>query len=172
MCSSDLGISIIVGLLLFVRGGIYTADFGNLNDRVKTIEGNTAANNKSVTDNITKLGSSSYRWTTVYASTGTINTSDATQKQQIVDLTQAEQAVAKAIKGLIKTFKFNDAVKTKGDDARIHVGVIAQDVQAAFEAEGLDPNRYGLFCSDVLEDGTVQLGIRYEELLAFVISVM
>jgi len=44
-------------------------------------------------------------------------------------------------------------------------------VQAAFEAEGLNANDYGIFCSDVV-DGGVQLGVRYEELLAFVIAAL
>lgn len=122
-------------------------------------------------DNIMTCGSSGFRWTTVYATTGTINTSDANQKTEIADLTAAELAVARRIKGLFKTFKFKDAVAAKGDGARIHVGVMAQDVQAAFAAEGLDANRYGLFCSDDV-DGVTVLGVRYEELLAFVIAAL
>ena len=123
------------------------------------------------TDNVMSLGTSGFRWTTVYATTGTINTSDANQKEQIADLSAAELAVAKRIKGLFKTFKFKDAVAAKGEGARKHVGVMAQDVQAAFAAEGLDANQYGLFCSDTI-DGVTTLGVRYEELLAFVIAAM
>jgi hypothetical protein len=128
------------------------------------------------TDNTFSCGTSAFRWNTIYATTGTINTSDGNQKEQIAELTIAEQAVAKSIKGLIRTYKLKDSVKEKGDKARIHVGVIAQDVQAAFEAQGLNPNNYGLFCSDTWtnDDGVeqTQLGIRYDELLAFVISVI
>jgi hypothetical protein len=146
----------------------------------------------SYPDNTAKLGYPSYRWTTVYAVTGTINTSDANQKQQIRSLDDSEKAVAIRIKSLIKAFKFNDSVTEKGDDARIHVGVIAQDVQAAFIAEGLDPSKYGMFCSDTWyevdgkkskpsdpytaeTEGAVlvtQLGIRYDQLLSFVISAL
>jgi hypothetical protein len=120
-------------------------------------------------DNVMSLGTSGFRWTTVYATTGTINTSDANQKQQIADLSEAEKAVARSIKSLIKTFKFNDAVAAKGSAARKHVGVIAQDVQTAFAAQGLNAEEYGIFCSDTV-DGNTQLGVRYEELLAFVIA--
>jgi hypothetical protein len=123
-------------------------------------------------DNTISLGTAAYRWTTVYATTGAINTSDGNQKEQVADLSIAEKAVAKSIKSLIKTFKFKDSVKEKGDKARIHIGVIAQEVQIAFQEQGLDATKYGLFCSDILEDGTVQLGIRYDELLAFVISAI
>ena len=122
-------------------------------------------------DNVMSMGTSGYRWTTVYATTGTINTSDANQKTEIADLTAAELAVAKRIKGLFKTFKFKDAVAAKGASARKHVGIMAQDVQAAFEAEGLDATEYGLFCADTV-DGVVTLGVRYEELLAFVIAAI
>lgn len=123
-----------------------------------------------VIDNTVSCGLGSYRWTVVYAATGTINTSDGNQKQDTETLNVAEKRVAARIKGLIKKFRFKDAVTAKGDNARIHVGVIAQDVKAAFEAEGLDATKYGMFCSDTLEDGSVQLGIRYDELFAFIIG--
>lgn len=122
------------------------------------------------------LGTGPQRWTAVYAVNGTIQTSDGNEKQQIEELNAAELAVARRLKGLIRKFKFNDAVAEKGDGARIHVGVIAQDVHDAFVAEGLDPYKYGLFCSDTWNtlDGTskTRLGVRYEELLAFVIAAL
>jgi hypothetical protein len=146
-----------------------------------------------VADNTIKLGYPSNRWTTVYATTGTINTSDANAKQDIAELDDAEKRVAVVIKSLIKKFRFKDAIAEKGDSARIHVGVIAQEVQAAFVAEGLDASRYALFCSDTwyevdgktkTDDGAfysadttnaveiTQLGIRYDQLLAFVIAAL
>lgn len=125
-----------------------------------------------IENNTHTLGNATYRWSEVYATNGTINTSDANQKQQIRLLTDAEQAVAVRLKSLIKAFKFNDAVQAKGDAARIHIGVIAQDVEAAFAAESLDADNYGLFCRDTLADGSVVLGIRYEELLAFIITAL
>ena len=125
-------------------------------------------------DNVTSLGTSVYRYTVVYATTGTINTSDATEKQQVRELNDAERRTAQRIKSLIRAFKWNEAVESKGDGARIHIGVMAQDVEAAFTAEGLDASKYGLFCRDTWDtlDGPPQtrLGVRYEELLAFVIG--
>lgn len=123
-------------------------------------------------DNTYNLGSGSFRWGTVYAGTGTINTSDENEKTDIRPLDYKEKAVALAIKARIKAFKFNDAVEAKGDKARIHVGVMAQDVKAAFEAEGLVAEDYGVFCSDELEDGSTRLGVRYDELFAFIIGAI
>jgi hypothetical protein len=160
-------------------GSVYTVVF-NLNDDLSVTPG---------ADNTQTLGSASNRWSVVYAGTGTINTSDSREKQQVRDLLDAEKAVAVRLKGLLKAFKFNDSVETKGDDARIHFGVVAQDVKAAFEAEGLDADKYALFCYDewpdvaeVLdeEDNVVipaqaagnRYGIRYEELLTFIIAAI
>ena len=103
-------------------------------------------------DNTMTLGSASYRWTTVYATTALINTSDVNDKQQIEDLTSAEIAVAKKLKDLFKSYKFNSAVAEKGDNARIHIGLMAQDVQQAFIDKGLNPNKYALFCSDTWQE--------------------
>ena len=160
---------------------------------------------RPMTDNAYTLGNASFRWSTVYAATALINTSDARTKQQVRDLDEAERRVAQKVKGLFKAFKFNDAVESKGDGARIHFGVIAQDVAAAFASEGLDASKYALFCHDSWEDqfefvwatrmvtdeetgeekpeqyisetrlvipAGDRYGIRYDELLAFVIAAL
>jgi hypothetical protein len=141
-------------------------------------------------DNVTTCGGPSpNRWSVVYAVTGTINTSDARIKQQVRDITTAERAVAVRLKALLKAYKFNDAVAAKGNGARIHVGIIAQDVRDAFTAEGLNAHEYGMFCHDewqvsdevVADDGTLikpavvagdQYSLRYDELLAFIIAAI
>ena len=51
-----------------------------------------------------------------------------------------------------KSFQFIDAIDKKGEDARIHFGVIAQQVAEAFASEGLDASRYALFCYDKWDD--------------------
>jgi hypothetical protein len=138
-------------------------------------------------------GSPSNKWDVVYASTGTINTSDRNMKDKIRKLTRAEKRAAKKIKKLLRTFRFKDAVRVKGEDARIHMGLIAQDVIAAFESVGLDPYQYALVCKNTWyekngsqfkkdgeqytkeDEGVVeitQLGLRYEELLCFVMAAI
>ena len=127
-------------------------------------------------DNAVDLGSSAHKFRVVYAGTGTINTSDRNEKQDIELLSDAEQRVAVAAKSLLRKFRFIDAVEAKGDEARIHFGIIAQDLQDAFTAEGLDASRYAMWCSDTWtdEDGNEQtrLGVRYSELLAFIIAAI
>ena len=98
-------------------------------------------------DDVVDLGDPSARFDDVYATNGTIQTSDANEKQQIAALTDAEITAAKAISQLFKTFKWNKAVTEKGDAARTHAGVIAQDVQAAMTAAGLDAGDYAFFIS-------------------------
>ena len=144
-------------------------------------------------DNAYSLGLGSFRPTVIYAVSGTINTSDAREKQQVRTLSDAEHAVAVKCKGLVRAFKWNDAVEKKGDGARIHFGVMAQDVQRVFQEEGLDPSEYGLFCYDewneqaqitdldsegnevVLQEyrpAGNRYGVRYEELLSFIIAAL
>jgi hypothetical protein len=121
------------------------------------------------------LGSGSYRFSDIYARNSTILTSDRNEKQDIEELSDSEQRVAVRAKGLLRKFKWKDAVAEKGDDARIHFGIIAQDLQAAFEAEGLDAGRYAMFTSNTwTEDGVekTRMGVRYSELLAFIISAI
>jgi hypothetical protein len=98
-------------------------------------------------DNIVDLGDSGGRFDDIYATNGTIQTSDFNEKQDIASLTATEMLVGKRISALFKTFRWKDSVAEKGDNARTHTGVIAQDVQAAFTAEGLDAGDYSLFIS-------------------------
>jgi hypothetical protein len=171
--------------------------------------------NGTTADNVLDLGVASVRFDDIFATNGTIQTSDANEKQDIAELDEAEKRVAVAAKGLIRKYRWKDAVAEKGDDARIHVGIIAQDLQATFAAEGLDAGRYAMFISstwweadevipavdEVLDDeGNVvteaqpertvthhyetaeeapegatertRLGVRYPELLAFIIGAM
>lgn len=113
------------------------------------------ANAKAFTpglDNDWSVGFVGLRWSTIYAATGSINTSDAREKQQVRPLADTELAVAKRLKSLIRAFKWTASVNKKGDAARTHVGIMAQDVEAAFKAEGLNGFDYGLLCYDVWGD--------------------
>ncbi len=109
----------------------------------------------------------------------------------MVDINDQEKAAAREIKGIIKRYKFQDAVDEKGEqDARYHFGVLAQEVAAIMSKHGLDAREYGFFCYDEWpdkaatyeEDGITikdpgvkagdRYGIRYSELLCFIIAAI
>src|SRR5690606_11867727 len=109
-------------------------------------------------DNTYNLGSGSFRFGTVYAATGAINTSDAREKTVLQPLTDAERRAIRRVMVGVGVFQWLDAVARKGGDpaqggARLHIGVTAQAVREAFAAEGLDATRYALFCADPVEEG-------------------
>lgn len=117
-------------------------------------------------DNNTNLGSASERWSQVYAATGTIQTSDERLKQDFRQLTAAEKAAAIEIKNSIGLYKFKDAVLEKGDQAREHVGVLAQNVIRVLTNHGLDWRKYSFICFDEwpkIDDQIVTIPAVYDE---------
>ena len=122
-------------------------------------------------DNAIDLGTSGARFDDIYATNGTIQTSDRNEKQDIAVLTATEMLVAARISAMFKTFRWINRV-ADNPNARTHTGIISQDVQQAFTDEGLDAGDYSLFISDTWtdDDGNSQtrMGIRYPELLSFI----
>lgn len=128
-------------------------------------------------DNLRSLGKAGARPSTIFAATGVINTSDERLKQQFRSVVDAEKAAALEIKATIGMFKFNDAVDEKGDAARWHVGVKAQQVVSILESHDLNPFDYGFVCYDEWEESETgpagsQYAIRYDELIMFILSAM
>ncbi|MBQ0114184.1 MAG: tail fiber domain-containing protein [Bacteroidales bacterium] len=100
--------------------------------------------------NSTTLGDASHLWKEVFAANAIINTSDERQKQ---DIDVIDERVFKAWEKVnFVQYKFKSSVEEKGENARIHFGLIAQKVKEAFESEGLDGFKYGLLCYDEWED--------------------
>ena len=160
----------------------------------------SASGDGSLRDNAIDLGFASSRFDDVHATNGTIQTSDENEKQDIASLTSAEINAAKAISKLFKTYKWKDKVTAKGDAARTHTGVVAQEVQKAMTDAGLDATKYAFWCSDTWweveetitdDDGKkhtgmmsyqtekdapegatkrTRLGVRYPELMSFVLA--
>lgn len=98
-------------------------------------------------DNAYSVGTPSARVSVFYSATASINTSDARTKNVRGPLTDAELRAWAKVQPCV--YQLLDAVARKGIDvARLHAGLIAQDVMAAFISEGLDPQRYALFCED------------------------
>lgn len=95
------------------------------------------------------LGATSLRWATVFAATGTINTSDEREKTWRGALTADELRAAKRIIAELGVYQWNDAIAEKGaGNARLHFGVRAQQAFAIMEDEGLDWTRYAWCCHD------------------------
>ena len=136
-------------------------------------------------DNFVDIGASSSRFDDIFATNTSISDSDENKKQNIAPLTSAEINAATAISKLFKTFKWKDKVVEKGSNARVHTGVIAQQVQTAMSDAGLDASKYAFWCSDTYwekdnftynteeeapKDASkiTRLSLRYVELLAFI----
>lgn len=130
--------------------------------------------------NNTLLGTSYNRWKEIWTSASTINASDQRIKDNIS--TPSENLLRAWGRVRLVVFKYKEAIDKKGDAAREHMGVLAQQVQEAFAEEGLDASKYGLFCYDewkdekaVLDENGVEIiperkagsmySIRYEEAL-------
>jgi hypothetical protein len=95
------------------------------------------------------LGLANYRWGQIYSSNSTISTSDARLKTSIDIIPDDVLDVWADVNW--SQFQMNDAVEVKGNNARLHTGLIAQRIDEAFKAHGLDASRYGLFCYDEWE---------------------
>ncbi len=108
------------------------------------------------------LGGASNRFHTLYAITGTINTSDERDKKWMGGLTPAHMKAARRIAREVGLFQWLADIKEKGDSvARVHCGVRAQQVVRIMVEEGLETDpagrkkpsfRHAFLCYDEWED--------------------
>lgn len=98
------------------------------------------------------LGVASAKWKELYCVSGAINTSDARHKSAPKAIDDSVLDAWSDVR--LITFKWLEAIREKGDDARWHTGVIAQQVRDAFAARGLDGTHYGLLCYDQWDEVT------------------
>ena len=77
---------------------------------------------------------------------------------------------------MLTKYKWIKEVEEHGEDAQYHIGIIAQDLITAFEEEGLDYKKYAMiYESDHVESSgeiTKYYGVRYTQLLAFIITTL
>jgi hypothetical protein len=99
-----------------------------------------------VADNTTSLGTGGARFAQLYAAAGAINTSDRNAKQQIKPIDDNVLDAWSEVN--YSRFKFNDAVAEKGEKARTHFGIIAQEIEEAFARRGLNAFDYGILGFD------------------------
>lgn len=136
-------------------------------------------------DNAQTLGLSGFRWSTLYAATGAINTSDAREKRWSGGASDAELRAARRIAGELGFFQWEDAIAAKGvDAARRHFGVRAQNVWAVMADEGLvdaigtdglpGHTPYAFLCFDRWQDADGawhdRFGVRSDQLALFLIA--
>lgn len=134
-----------------------TSLFFNLTDTGATSSAGryvmTSGEFKPAQDNVRRLGTPATRWTEVFATNGTINTSDERLKTGIQDLdTTLLDAWAEVPK---KSYKWVDS-----SDGKTQVGVIAQDIVKAFAKYGIDALDYGLINYDEEAD---RYGVNYAQ---------
>ena len=110
-----------------------------------------------------KLGGPSYKWTEVFADTGTINTSDRNEKKNISDIDERYVRMFELL--MPQSFMY-----INGTSGRTHIGFISQDVEEAMNEVGLTSLDFAGFCKDEIEneDGTTSTvyGLRYSEFIA------
>ena len=111
-------------------------------------------------DDKLSLGNSRIRFKQVYATSGSISTSDERKKQSISDI--PDDVLDAWGEVHFSEFKFNAAVEQKGDSARFHTGLIAQKIKEIFEKHNIDPFKYGLLCYDKW-DGHPDIYNEYDE---------
>jgi hypothetical protein len=123
------------------------------------------------------LGTGGQRWSNIYLINSPTVGSDKKLKDNI---TEIDPKILQAMSAVnFKSYRLKSAVKKKGKAARTHFGVVAQDVETAFKAYGLDAFKFGILGKDeiltetkdeqentsVTPTGKYELNARYEELL-------
>ena len=129
---------------IYGNGSVLQLSWAN-NSSVGVVLGSGAF--RDAGDGKINLGASNHRFATVFAKTGSINTSDRNEKNTIADI-DPEQA-EKLIMGLKpSTFKFND-----GTSGRTHWGIISQDIEELLPQIGMtDMDFAGFIKSPKTED--------------------
>lgn len=97
-------------------------------------------------------------WSAVYSYTGEIITSDRAAKHGIESIPDKYLDMLDKIEPV--RFQLNN-----GESGRYHLGYIAQDVEAAMEASGVDPLEFAGWCKGRSAEGNELQMLRYTEFL-------
>lgn len=103
-------------------------------------------------DNTYAIGSGVSRVTSIFATNGAIQTSDARMKTEVRAMTSQELSAAKEIAKEVGFFKWLERVETEGEMARWHAGITVQKVIEIMEKNGLDAVKYGIVCHDIWDE--------------------
>jgi hypothetical protein len=136
-------------------------------------------------DNAYDIGSSSYRWDDIFATNGTIQTSDADTKDNVEDSDLGLDFVI-ALRPV--KYKWKDYIQTITDEqpvngemqtiekqverifTRPHYGLIAQDIEQLMVDKGIDD--FAGFIKNERKDKSVSYGLRYHEFIAPMIKAI
>lgn len=111
-------------------------------------------------DDTCYLGNGTHRWKAVYASNGTIQTSDARLKADIEDLPDKYLTMLDHLHA--RRYRM-----VEGTSGRYHTGFIAQEVEEAMEAAGIESTEFGGYVKYHDDDtGRDVYMLRYDEFIA------
>ena len=118
-----------------------------------------ASINSSTTNNYVLLGDSSGNLSWNGKSIQT--TSDQRLKQQISEI---DDKLLDAWEDVdLVQFKYNDAVETKGNQARLHTGYVVQQIDTACKSHNLDISEYGLYCHEEYPQETEEVEVKQDD---------
>ena len=138
-------------------------DLATVTDVVRVGGGSFTA----VTDNAIPLGQNTRRWLSVHATNGVIQTSDANDKKQMLPLTSGLDKI-KNLRPISFQWKDNSI-----DNASIHLGFVAQEVQQTLPEVVVDydwvelPEGQGKVWKK-----TERLGMKYAEIIPVLVKAM
>ena len=121
-------------------------------------------------DNSNDLGRLNNRWDDVYATNGTIQTSDANDKSNIADSDLGLSFVSQLTP---RKYTLND-----GDSSRTHYGLIAQEVKTVLDNNNISTSDFAPYIKGEILDtnnqgtGEYKHGLRYTELISILIKAI
>jgi hypothetical protein len=130
--------------------------------------GHSSISFSPLADNTNDLGRASNRWDDIYATNGTIQTSDANDKSNIADSDLGLSFVSKLTP---RKYTLID-----GDSNRTHYGLIAQEVKTVLDDNNINTSDFAPYIEgeilDTNDQGTGQYkyGLRYTELISILIK--
>ena len=130
---ADTHVNLVSQILIF---SVSRTNNGNTYQNALNFQCETNGTFNFYTNTPANLGTANHKWKDVYATNATINTSDRNAKQDISIIDDKLLDAWGNIK--LVSFKFKDAVEKKGDDARIHAGYIAQNIQEELKKYDID----------------------------------
>ena len=109
-------------------------------------------------DNRYNLGAPNFVWSTIYCSTNELNWSDRNIKNSIEALPVKYVRMFELVEP--KRYKLNS-----GTSGRYHTGFIAQEVEDAMRACGIDSQEFAGWAAAKLDDGSETYFLRYSEFI-------